>query len=77
MTRMRCARCNALAGFVVTAGDVSTFWYRSESVCLSCLPKSKRWAGFVGPVTVESVGELGGVPVQGTLFDLGGREVGR
>lgn len=71
MTRMLCARCDRPAGFIVTAGDPDTFWYRSQSSCLTCLPRSRRWAGFVGPVTVTPVGEMARPLVQGTLFDLG------
>jgi hypothetical protein len=73
VTRTRCARCANRAGFTVSAGDRTTFWHRSESVCLGCLPASKRWASFVGPVTVASI-DLSGTPIQATLFVLGGRE---
>jgi hypothetical protein len=59
--------------YLVAAGDPATFWYRSECSCLSCLPKSRRWAGFVGSVTLTPVDQTG-VPVQGALFDLSGRE---
>ncbi len=69
MKPLQCARCDRSAGFIVAAGDPDTFWYRSETSCLTCLPRSKRWAGFVGPVTVKAIGEAA-VPVQGSLFDL-------
>jgi hypothetical protein len=71
MRPLRCARCGRAATFIVTAGTPDTFWYRTESTCLVCLPRSKRWAQFVGPVSVVPVGELG-VFVQATLFDLPG-----
>jgi hypothetical protein len=42
-------------------------------VCLGCLPASKRWASFVGPVIVASI-DLSGTPVQAVLFELSQRE---
>ncbi|GAA5176930.1 hypothetical protein GCM10023322_00310 [Rugosimonospora acidiphila] len=69
MRRVGCARCADAAGFVVSAGDPDTFWYRSESVCLNCLAASKRWAGFVGTVTVVPV-DAPGVGVQAPLFEV-------
>jgi hypothetical protein len=69
----RCARCPSPAIVTVSAGDATTFWHRSQTVCLGCLPASKRWASFVGPVTVASI-DLSGTPIQAALFDVGGRE---
>ncbi len=69
MTAATCARCQGPAVFIVAAGDPATFWYRCESTCLTCLAASRRWAGFVGPVTLTPVGDTG-TPSQGTLFDL-------
>ncbi len=69
MKPLQCARCDTSAGFIVAAGDPDTFWYRSESTGLTCLPRSRRWASFVGPVTVKTIGDAPG-PVQGSLFDL-------
>jgi hypothetical protein len=66
-----CARCAAVAVFLVAAGDPATFWYRSECTCPACLPAARRWAGFVGPVTVTHLDSVGPL-VQGTLFDLPG-----
>ncbi len=55
----------------MSAGDPATFWYRSEVVCLRCLPRSRRWASFVGPVTVTPLDqpEPG---TQGALFTIPG-----
>lgn len=73
MRRKRCARCPGPAEFTVSAGDPATFWHRSQAVCLGCLPASKRWASFVGPVIVSSI-DLSGTPVQAALFELSQRE---
>jgi hypothetical protein len=67
-----CVRCDGTAAFTVTAGDRATKWHRTESVCLACLPASKRWASFVGPVSITSHGASPAATVQATLFDLSG-----
>ncbi len=66
-----CARCDTPARFVVSAGDSGTFWHRSEAACLVCLPRSREWAEFVGPVTLTPLGEAA-APVQIALFELDG-----
>jgi hypothetical protein len=65
----RCARCDTPARFAVSAGDPATFWHRSEAACQVCLPHSRQWAGFVGPVTLTPLGAPDG-PVQIALFEL-------